>query len=143
MANGLTRERERSIFGFLSLRKARLCSTTRAIQFSDILGIKNNLSAANVDAVVGSIVVADVRVKNAGSISNTALSVGIVLARTPLPDLSVINVSFAGRMVEAQESARKNRDGILVVSDAREPATELAVDVVGEILVSDLCREER
>ena len=79
--------------------------------------------------------------ENVGGISNTALSIGIVLTRAPLPDLSVINMSFAGRMVEAQESARDDGDRILVVSDACEPATEFAVDVVGEVLVSDLCRK--
>ena len=85
--------------------------------------------------------VAEVRVEDVSGISNTALSIGVVLAWTPLPDLSVINVSFAGRMVEAQESSGKDGDWILVVSDARELASKFTVDVVGEILVSDLHRE--
>ena len=82
--------------------------------------------------------VTDITVEDVGNISNTALSIGIVLARTPLPDLTIINVSFAGRMVETQESAGEDRNGILVVSDAREFASEFAVYVVGEVLVSDL-----
>ena len=78
--------------------------------------------------------------KDAGSISNAALSIRVVLARTPLPDLAIVNVSFARRMVEAQRSTRDNRDRVLEVSNASEPATELAVDVVSEFLISDLPR---
>lgn len=87
--------------------------------------------------------VAEIRVEDAGSISNTTLRTGVVLARTPLPDLSIVDVSFARRMSETQESPRKNGYRILVVSDACEFASEFAVDVVGEGLVSDLRRRER
>ena len=86
--------------------------------------------------------VTDITTEDVGNISNTALSIGIVLARTPLPDLTIINVSFAGRMVEAQESAGEDRNGILVVSDACEFTSEFAVHVVGEVLVSDLRRKD-
>jgi len=56
-------------------------------------------------------VVAEVRVEDVGGISDTALSIGIVLARTPLPDLPIIDVSLARGMFEAQESARKDGTG--------------------------------
>ena len=95
----------------------------------------------NFNAIVGSAVIVHISVEDVGGIPNTALSVGIVLTRTPLPNLPIIDVSFARRMVEAQESARKDWDGILVVGDTREPASEFAVDVVGEVLVSDLWRK--
>ena len=85
--------------------------------------------------------VADVRVEDVGGISNTALSIGVVLARAPLPDLSVIDMSFSRRMSETQESARKDGDRILVVGDTCEPAGEFTIDIVGEFLVSDLRRE--
>ena len=74
------------------------------------------------------------------SISNAALRIDVVLARAPLPDRSIVNVSFAGRMVVAPESTGDNRDRILVVCDASEPAAELGVNVVGKVLISDLCR---
>lgn len=72
------------------------------------------------------------------SISNAALSIGVILARTPLPDHSIINVSFTRRMVEAQESTGDNRNRILEVSNASEPTTKLGIDVIGEVLISDL-----
>ena len=95
----------------------------------------------NFNAIVRSAVIVHISVEDVGGIPNTALSVGIVLARTPLPNLPIIDVSLTRRMVEAQESARKDWDGILVVGDTRKPASEFAVDVVGEILVSDLRRK--
>ena len=85
--------------------------------------------------------VADVRVEDVGGVSNAALSIGIVLARAPLPNLSIVDMSFSRRVFEAQESARKDGDRILIVGDAREPASKFAVDVVGEVFVSDLRRE--
>ena len=95
------------------------------------------------NAIVRTTVVVDIRVEDVGGISNTALSIRVVLARTPLPDLSIIDVSFARRVSEAQESARKDGDRILVVGDTREPASEFTIDVVGEVLVPDLPRNVR
>lgn len=47
-------------------------------------------------------------------------------------------------MSEAQKSPGEDRDGIFKVGDAGELAVEFTVNVVGEILVSDLCKlEER
>ena len=80
-----------------------------------------------------------VRNKNVWGVSNAALSIGVVLAWTPLPDFFIINVSFAGRVFVAQESTGEDRDRVLVVGDAGELAVELGIDVVGEVLVSDLC----
>lgn len=82
--------------------------------------------------------VVNIRVEDIGSVSDTTLAIGIVLARAPLPNRSIIDVSFAGWVLEAQESAREDRYGVLVVGDARKPATELAVNVIGKVLVSDL-----
>jgi len=79
--------------------------------------------------------------KEVGGISNATLNIGVVLAGTPLPDPSIVNVSFARRMPVAQESTGDNRDRVLEVGDASEPATELGVDVVGEALIPDLCRK--
>jgi hypothetical protein len=83
-------------------------------------------------------VVADVGIEDGGNISDTALSVGVVLANAPLPRLPIIDVCFSGRMVEAQESTGENWNRIFVVCDASEPASELVIDIVGEILVSGL-----
>ena len=82
--------------------------------------------------------VTDIGIEDGGNISDTTLSVGVVLANAPLPRLSIIDVCFARRMVEAQESTGENWNRIFVVCDASEPASELAIDIVGEILVSDL-----
>ena len=79
-----------------------------------------------------------VRNKEVGGISNAALSIGVVLTRALLPDLSIVNVSFARRMPVAQESTGDNRDRVLEVGDASEPATELGVDVVDKVLIPDL-----
>lgn len=81
-----------------------------------------------------------VRTEEVRSISNAALIIGVVLARTPLPGISifVINVRFARRMLETQESTGENRDRVLVVGNASEPAGELGINVVGEVLVADL-----
>ena len=76
--------------------------------------------------------------KEVGGISNAALSIGIVLTRALLPDLSIVNMSFARRMPVAQESTGDNRDRVLEVGDASEPATELGVDVVDKVLIPDL-----
>ena len=123
-------------------RSSRTCCNTYRTPTLDLqiwahVGVT---SATYVNAIVGPIVVADVRVKYICGISNTTLSIRIVLARTPLPDLSIVDMSLARRMPEVQESAREDGDGILVVGDAREFASEFAVDVVGEVLVSDLRR---
>jgi len=83
-------------------------------------------------------VIIGVRNKEVWGISNAALSIGIVLARTLLPDLSIVNMSFARRMPVAQESTGDNRDRVLQVGDASEPATKLGVDVVNEVLIPDL-----
>ena len=101
--------------------------------------MKNNL-ATHVDVIVGAVVITKVSNKEVGSIPNAALSIRVVLTRTPLPDLSIVNVGFARRMVEAQRSTRDNRDRVLEVSNASEPAIELAVDVVSKFLISDLPR---
>jgi hypothetical protein len=50
-------------------------------------------------------------------IPNAALSIGVVLARTPLPNLPIVNVSFAGGMPVAQESTGDQWDRVLVVSN--------------------------
>jgi hypothetical protein len=80
----------------------------------------------------------EVTKKDAGSIPNAALSIGVVLAGTPLPNLPIINVSFAGGMPVAQESIGDYWDRVLMVSNASEPANELGVDIVCEVLISDL-----
>jgi len=80
--------------------------------------------------------------KDVGGISNATLSIGVVLTRTPLPNPSIINVSFAGWMLVAQRKTRDNRDRVLEIGNASEPATELGVDVVGEILIADLWRKD-
>ena len=99
--------------------------------------MRNNL-ANDGNAIVGTDMIIRINNKEVGSISNATLSASVVLTRTPLPDLSIVNVSFAGRMLVAQESTRENRNRVLVVGNASEPATELGVDVVGEVLISDL-----
>ena len=97
----------------------------------------NNLTL-NDDPIVWAIVVIEVRNENVRGISNTALCISIVLARTPLPDLPIVDVSLTGRMSETQKSTRNDRNWIFEIGDASEPATELAVDVVSEILISNL-----
>lgn len=47
--------------------------------------------------------VVEVGLEDVGSISDAALGIRVVLTGTPLPDLSVIDMSFAGRVLEAQE----------------------------------------
>lgn len=86
--------------------------------------------------------VTDVSNEYIRGISDAALGISVVLAGAPLPDLPIVNVSFAGRMPEAQKSTRKNGNWVLEVGDTSEPPVELIVDVVGEILVSDLCNDE-
>ena len=60
--------------------------------------VRNNLLPTDIHAIVGPAVTTDVRVEDIGDISNAPLSIGIVLARTLLPDLSIIDVSFARRV---------------------------------------------
>ena len=81
------------------------------------------------------------RVEDFGGISDTALGIVIVLTRARLSNRPAIAVSFARRMVIAQASAREDRDEVIAVDNACEPVTELAVDVVGKVLVFDLCRK--
>jgi len=123
-----------------SLHQARPCTAERARKFSSILRIRNNL-AIHVDAIVGTVMIISVSNKDVRSIPNAALKIDVVLAGAPLPDHSIVNVSFAGRMVVAPGSTGDNRDRVLIVCDASEPATELGVDVVGKVLISDLCGE--
>jgi hypothetical protein len=73
-----------------------------------------------------------------GSIPNAALTIGVVLARTPLPNLPIVNVGFARGVPVAQESTGDQRDRVLVVSNASEPVNELGVDIVCEVFISDL-----
>lgn len=82
--------------------------------------------------------VIDVGDEDIGGISNAALSIGVVLTRAPHPDLYIINVSFAGRMVVTQESGRENRHRVLAVGNASESTAKMGVDIVGKVLISDL-----
>lgn len=97
----------------------------------------NNLTL-NGDPIVLATVVIEVSEKDVRGISNAALFTRIVLARTPLPDLPVVDVSLTGRMSETQKSTRNDWNGIFEIGDASESAIELAVDVVGKILISNL-----
>ena len=99
--------------------------------------IKNNLTTDN-NPIVGTLVVVNVGNEYIGGISNAALSIGVVLTRAPLPDLCIVNVSFAGRMVVTQESARENRHRVFAVGNASEFTTKMGVDIVGKVLVSHL-----
>jgi hypothetical protein len=104
---------------------------------SGYLRIRNNLTAHG-DAIVRTHVITGVVIKDGRNISDTTLCIAVVLASAPLPNLPIIDVGFARRMVEAQGSTGESWDGISVVCDASEPASKFAVHVVGEILVSDL-----
>ena len=74
--------------------------------------VRNDLTTHG-DTIIGTIVIVEVSNEDTRGISNAALSIRVVLARTPLPDLSIVNVSFARRMFEAQESTGENRDRVL------------------------------
>jgi hypothetical protein len=98
---------------------------------------KNNLTIHG-DPIVWTFVITDIRHKDIRSISDTTLNIGVVLTRTPLPHQPIINVSFARRMPETQKTTGENRNGVLQVGDASELPVELTVNIVGEILISDL-----
>lgn len=75
-----------------------------------------------------------------GGIPDAALSIGVILTRALLPYLPIIDVSFAGRMVVTEGSAGNNRHRVLVVGNASEPAPKMGVDIVGKVLIPDLCK---
>lgn len=92
------------------------------------------------NAIVGSIVVTDVGDKDIRGISDATMNIGVILTRAPHPYLLIINVSFAGRMVVTQGSAGKNRHRVLVVGNSSESTAKMGVDVVGKVLIPDLCK---
>jgi len=81
--------------------------------------------------------VVDVTNEDVRNIANAALCVGVVLARTRLPDSSIIDVGFSRGVVEAQESTWNDWNGVLQVGDTDE-RTQFAINKIGELLVSDL-----
>lgn len=79
----------------------------------------------------------DVAGEDVRDIADAALFVRIILTRTCLPAVAIINVGFPRWVPETQEPPRDDRDGILEVGDA-DKRIQFAVDEIGKRLVSDL-----
>lgn len=59
----------------------------------------------------------------------------VILARTAIPSLRILDMDFARGMVESDEDGGKGGDGIFFIVDVGY--VEVRVDVVCEILVAD------